>query len=265
VKKSGGVMSIIERMKKRRDGGESEKKSSVSVGVGSEEIELKELRKEIAKVEEEDRSIQVDLIDSVKLTKRDIEILKFVNRFDYVYLEHIAELFNLNIESRRAYQIVSKIKKFNFLVSKEVFARQPQVIFLGKKGADLLGSKQPKKINLSTFEHDINNIFVYIALTKKYSNATIKTDKELLRDNYKMGERGHRPDLILIDDNDYIAVEVELTRKTANRLKKIKQYYLDNDEYTKVVYICNNVAYNYIKKFFDGSSFFDVISIKESV
>ncbi|WP_234393438.1 hypothetical protein, partial [Francisella adeliensis] len=261
-----GVMSIIERMKKRRDGGGSEKKDSVSVGVGNVEIEVKELRKEVASIEEDkSKTIEVDLIDSVRLTKRDLEILRFVNRFDYVYLEHIAEMFDLSIESRRAYQIVSRLKKLDFLKSKEVFARQPQVIFLGKKGAEILGSKQPKKINLSTFEHDINNIFVYISLTKKYPKATIKTDKELLKDSYKMGERGHRPDLIIIDDNDYIAIEVELTRKTANRLKKIKQYYLDNDEYTKVIYICNDVTYSYIKKFFDGSSFFSIVSIKENI
>lgn len=247
-------MSILERLRSRKELDREEKGED-------KKIEVKEIRKEVAEIEKEEgeKSIKVGLIDSVKLTKRDIEILRFVNRFNYVYLEHIAKMFDLSLESRRAYQVVKKLKAKGFLKSKEVFARQPQAIFLGKKGADILGVKQPRKINLSTFEHDLNNVFFYIALTKKYPNATIKSDKELLKDNYKIGETGHRPDLIIIDDNDYIAVEIELTRKTVKRLKKIKNYYLDNHEYTKVLYFCNGVTYNYISKFFNGSSLFDVL------
>ena len=80
-------MSILERLRSRKELDREEKEED-------RRIEVKEIRKEVAEIEKEEseKSIKVGLVDSVKLTKRDIEILRFVNRFNYVYLEHIAKI-----------------------------------------------------------------------------------------------------------------------------------------------------------------------------
>ena len=211
-------------------------------------------------------NLEVDLITSKSknVTKRDLEILRFIAKFGYVYIEHIEKAFNLNKVSRRAYQLIGKLKQLRLIAGQRVLYRAPELLYLTKRGNEMIGTKPARKIALATLDHDLNIIYFYLALRDRYVNHDIMTDRELLKDNYKIGDTGHRPDLLIIGDNDYIAVEIELSRKTANRLKKIKNYYLDNHEYTKVLYLCNGNTYNYIKKFYEGTKMFEVVRINKN-
>lgn len=240
------MISILERLKSTK---EIERNEKIKVNFKSKNLDLIDL------------DGQQITSRHKNITKRDLGILRFITKFGYVYIEHIEQAFNLNKSSRRAYQLLSKLKTMGLIKAKRVFYKAPELIFLTKKGNDKIGSKPPRKIALATLEHDLNVIYFYLALRDKYKNHDIITDRELLRDNYKIGNKGHRPDLLIIGDDDYIAVEVELSIKTTKRLRNIKNYYLDHSEYTKVLYLCNKTTYNYINKFFSNFNMFEVIRI----
>jgi DNA-binding PadR family transcriptional regulator len=173
------------------------------------------------------------------LQDRDLEILKFINKFGYVGLDHIREFYNFS--QSRVYQILGRLVKNDYIDKKRVIADQASIYWLKTKGADLLNTNRINKVSLQNIEHNLIVLNVYLELMKQDPNLAIKSDREL-RQGKGFGYTGHIPDLEIQTEEQNgrknIAIEVEISRKDKKRLKSIVSTMEHGSKYLEVHYYC---------------------------
>jgi len=178
------------------------------------------------------------------LQDRDIEIFKFINKFAFVTSVHIKDMFELS--QPRTSQILSRLVKFDYLVKEQVLAKQPSIYSLTKLSADLIQSRKPKPIALQNLKHNLLLVDVYIHLKLESPKLEIKSDRDL-RKGKGFGYKGHIPDLLIETAEEGnkkdIAIELELSRKDKNRMKKVLSN-LSRQNYIEIHYYCNGSTYN---------------------
>lgn len=155
------------------------------------------------------------------LTERDRFILYTVARFRFALGRHIRILCNFTGE--RACD-----RRLKLLIDNEYLSRQRMIYGIAgiytvtgkaKKEFDLpLSAGSPR---LDQIQHDISVIetAIYIIHVEKIGLSDIKTEKEL-RHEQGFSSRGHEPDLVYTKDGEKVCVEVELSLKAKDRLKK---------------------------------------------
>ncbi|HMT02820.1 MAG TPA: hypothetical protein PKD00_05845 [Burkholderiales bacterium] len=195
------------------------------------------------------------------LQDRDLQILQFISKFAYCQERHIMKLCGLS--KVNCNKILTRLIKRDYLNKQKVLASSDAYLFLGKNGCELLDVTFSKKIVLNTLQHDTLLVDLYFILKNQY-NCAIYTDKEL-RVFHKVGQIHRVPDLLI---NQEIAVELEITEKSKDRLQEIVNSYIINDEINQVNYylynknlaqkICNLSGYH--KKF----SFFIIKNIEDN-
>jgi len=168
------------------------------------------------------------------LTKRDKEILKFINVFGKTYYEVLGKTFFKNIQSAR--NRITVLKKKRVISYKKTGLESPKRALtlgpVGKEYVDVVLKEYVKvpKISNTTIRHNILEQIVYFHLYKigKVERTTIAT-------HYKM--LNHVPDMIYTTaKGSKVYVEVEITKKSKYRYHEIMKKII-RDKPDKLLYI----------------------------
>lgn len=167
----------------------------------------------------------------MRLTDRDLLILREIGRFRCVLGRHIKEL--VNFTGIRACDRRLKILIDNgYLERQKIIYGLPYIYTLTSKSKKLLNhALREEKIRIEQIKHDVTVIDILIAFIKqkRMTLNDVFSEKELHR-NDGFGTRKHKPDFIFIEKNKIIAVEVELSLKSFDRLlNNIKDNVLNYD------------------------------------
>lgn len=104
----------------------------------------------------------------MQLTKRDLEILYWINRMRYVTVNQVAKKFKIGIWY--TYKRLKKLCDDEYLYSLRIFRNKPGVYICTKKGAEISGSNlwAPKHyVNLANYEHDLKVVDLSIELERQ--------------------------------------------------------------------------------------------------
>jgi len=205
----------------------------------------------------------------MKLTNRDLEILKLINKFGYINHTHLKEY--LGVSKVRAYQIANRLINNNFIERLSILSGEPAIYICSRSSCKDFDYKYSNSISLGVFKHNILLVSLYLDLIKKYQQNTILSDRDLTKINgFKgVGSYGHIPDLVIQTEqekNGYkdIAVELELTRKSKKRVQNIVKELDFKHKYLEVFYFCNSDTYEYIKGLTSGAKHIKVFSLEQS-
>ncbi len=178
---------------------------------------------------------------SIKITERDLHILRVINRFGFVDARFVSLYFNWH--KKLAYRRLNKLLKNNFLEYEWIFQGLPGVYRVTRGGAELSQDHlQPiRKINLATYEHQIQVMNLSLQLLNEYGGEFV-SERDL---RHHLGinmnnSKVHVPDGALILGDERIAIEVELSVKSQRRLEKIFRQYRKDFSYQAVWYFCGS-------------------------
>lgn len=177
----------------------------------------------------------------MEITKRDQELLSWVNRFGCVDIYHVCERYH--IKNKRAYVLMKRLLDHGYLNYQRVFHRRPGVYWLTAKGQTLCGSELCvlRHIALPTCRHELCVVSVAHYLETQYGGEFI-TERQIRHEagSVGVGRHGHVSDGVFLYQNQRIAIEVELTHKGSKRLQQIHHYYKKQVEYDAVWYFCGD-------------------------
>lgn len=173
----------------------------------------------------------------VMLTNRDIKILELISKFGVVSEKHLMWLCGWQNKvqgGKNVYKVRQRLAEGEWVASYKLSYKQPRVVILAKNGAAFMNTKKVRKIPIQILEHDMFVIDLYLELKAKNPKMEIETEREKRRyEGICFGDKRRVPDLTL---NDEIAIEVELTQKSTQRLRRVILSYLSNVEINQVVY-----------------------------
>jgi hypothetical protein len=176
-----------------------------------------------------------------QLTKRDIAILQFVNTFGFCTLPHLEQHFAL--KSRRAYQLMQRLIQVGYIQHQRIFHAQHGIYYLTDQGATCTDLPAIDKIPIGIYYHQLRIIDVYLKLRQQYPHADWVSERYLKHEKfYKgIGQPGHTADGILrFTDGKYVAIEIELSLKSKNRLSHILKFYGSQLHIHEVWYYCTS-------------------------
>lgn len=176
----------------------------------------------------------------MRITKRDIEMMRFINDFGFCITPHLERRFGM--KRWRVYEVMKRLVKAGYVKQQRKFIDEPNLYYLTREGAEFSDLPEIDRINFGIYEHQINVIHVGIKLLELFPAATWTSERTLKYDKfYKgVGVRGHFSDgLLVFPDNKQIAIEVELTSKSIHRLEQILKGYSVQLAYKEVWYFCS--------------------------
>jgi hypothetical protein len=176
---------------------------------------------------------------------------KFINcvgRFGAVDVSFVQVFFDIKygtslLKLRKMVEdnVLEKINKKD-IISKNYFR-------LSNKYLAEFGYKKPK-FRLSSFNHDIQVAINLITFSRNYkcdflTEREIRSDLSLRKNKDK---KTHYPDGALTINNELIAIEIELSKKSTQRLMSIFSWYNNQNIYSKVIYFCSKDVRDFIEK-----------------
>jgi len=152
---------------------------------------------------------------------RDKEILRELSRWKFLLARHVKVAF---FDGQRACDRRLKILRENEYINKKIYLYGvPSLYTVSHKGKILLGiTPRVEKIRIEHITHDIAVVDTAIYFSQKYGIdfKDFITEKDLHSiDGF--GTRKHHPDFVFTLNNKKYCVEVELSLKAKERLKKI--------------------------------------------
>lgn len=198
----------------------------------------------------------------MKLTERDLRILQFINIFGFCETQHLSELFK--ISSKRTNQLTKRLANDGYLIKERLFHNQSAIYRLTLKGAQLTTLPPLSKISLGSYHHTIALIIVYLKVLKKYPNCTWIGERYLLNQKFEsgVGKKGHIADALLRIDDKTVALEIELSLKSVERLLAIIREYGTNMNITEVWYFCSKEVLNKLKKIASHISYLKLYNLE---
>ncbi|GGJ77634.1 replication-relaxation family protein [Virgibacillus salexigens] len=200
------------------------------------------------------------------LSEKRKDVLVLIDRFGVItnrQLEKFLPYMNFNTVRRARNQL----KELGFIEEK-AFGRR-KVSTVTKKGSEYVGSIMTGAgSSYANLQHDLTVNEVVYTLVRQYKDkgyeVKYQTEREIMREEFlslsyeeikKPNKLRHLskevPDFSLEMNGQILAFEVELNRKTNNRIeKKVNQYKqsVEQGTYTRVFYICRDEG---IKKHVD--------------
>lgn len=177
----------------------------------------------------------------MKFTNRDIELLNFINEFGFCEILQIEKRFNL--KKSRAYQIMKRLENACLIKLERIFYGRNGVYTLTSDGARCTDLPPIHNIPKDNYIHQLTVINTYLNLMKQFPESTWLSERRLRRDKsiYGVGNKiKHIADGILIFSDKQIAIEVELTMKSLQRLEDIIFSYAIHDKIKEVWYYCSH-------------------------
>lgn len=175
----------------------------------------------------------------MKLTSRDVTILQFINEFGFCEMPQINQRFDLR--KPRNYQLINKLMRHGLLHHERIFYHRHGLFRLTQAGSRFTSLPPLHRVSLANYHHDLTVLMLYLKLRTFYPNAAWITERKLKHDKYKLGvgQQGHLPDGILVfPDGKQVAIEVELSCKSKQRLETILKTYAAQFSLQEVWYFC---------------------------
>jgi hypothetical protein len=172
------------------------------------------------------------------IQQRDLDLLIWINGFGFANASQIQTY--LNVCSAVTYRRINKLISAGYLVSKNILHGHQRIYILTNKAVTLCADSIPanNNIRLGTFHHDLTLVDLSLYLEKKYSGEFEPARR--IRHNYGLagfGNPGHIADGYLhIGDYKPIAIELEISLKSHQRLKNIILNYASNLSLREVWY-----------------------------
>lgn len=200
---------------------------------------------------------------TIQITQRDMKLLRWINAVGYVQIKHIAHYLQVSLPT--AYERMQKLIHSHFVVHHQLFHGEPGVYRVTHEGVKLSFSPMPplRRVNLATYRHDLMVLTVSQSLLKQYGGVFL-SERQLRHEAgiLKFNANEHMSDGLLVYDDSRIAIEVELTKKSKQRLEKIIHYYLKRFDVKEVWYLCGDKAVRkQIDMMVQGKSFFRVMGL----
>jgi len=172
------------------------------------------------------------------ITKRDIEIFKFINRYGKSYTEVLSKTFFNNLQVAR--NRVNKLAKqglinywnTNLMTPRRALILSEETKKFMEETFELKITKA--KLNVSTIQHNVMEQITdfYIQKLGDVERTTVFTHQKILH---------HIPDLLLNHEQGKIFFEIELTKKSYKRYIEIFEK-MKKDNVIQVVYVVKNEA-----------------------
>jgi predicted transcriptional regulator len=200
----------------------------------------------------------------MKITERDIAIIRFINQFGFCATHHLSQQFALSL--KRVNKITKRLADKGFLLKERMFYGQHALCRVTDKGAQFSTLPPLSKISVGTYHHNIALINLYIKIATQYPNAEWISERTLLYEKYVdgVGKFGHCADaLLLFPDNKDIAIEVELTSKSKRRLESIVKSYSTNLLIDEVWYFCSETVLPAVKKVASHLNYVRIFNLSE--
>ena len=193
---------------------------------------------------------------SVILTQRDLAILKWIGeqyaiRFDH--LQVLAPRYSEGLSKdalgyHAIYGLSSRWVKLGLAERKKIFVGHPMWFWLTKKGIEAVGLDAPYKVPaISRFAHvhAVNSVRLYVE-DRVGDSARWTCEREANALRKETGQKHLVDGLVEYpDENELVAIEVELTQKRQRRLNSILKELRAN--YKSVWYFASDESYNAVE------------------
>ena len=199
------------------------------------------------------------------LQDRDYLILNEVYRWRICLGRHIKDL--CNFEGVRATdRRLSKLLEAGYLERKKILYGIPGIYTLSYKGRILINvNKNKENIRVEQVVHDITVLDVACKLIKSsvMKRENIITDKQLHSlDGFAV--RKHRPDFVINNKTRKMAVEIELSLKSKERLEQnVKDNYMNYENQFWFVPQNQNKIKKYLEEFKTSYSAIEIFVIED--
>jgi hypothetical protein len=183
---------------------------------------------------------------SVRLTEKDLLLFDFVARFGFANVGQLYSYLGGSLNSLKTR--LSHLVNDGYLVNHRIFFGKPSVYTITVKG-NRTGLASVKEISVGGYEHDLLVIDVFLKLRERFVSYT--TEKMIRAERgVGVGKSGRIPDLVgQAVDGKVIALEVDRTDKSLDRVQKIVNTYAMEFKYQEVWFICaNQLIYNNLEK-----------------
>lgn len=160
------------------------------------------------------------------LTERDMRLMDWINRIGFVTVEHVAKWLSVAVPT--AYIRLKKLVSNGYLIHERIFHGVPGIYRLTLKGKYISSSSLPplRRIRIGTYHHDLAVVDLSFVLLARYGGEFIY-ERDLRQDSeYEIGKSGHISDGMLLCGDKKIFIEVELTCKGKQRLRKIFNHHM---------------------------------------
>ena len=213
------------------------------VGVEGEKIGEGESAGEESNKGDESESGRRDLVKNnvkpMRITERDKKVLRAINRFGYADARFVSSYFNWH--KKLTYRRLNKLTQHNFLHFDWIFQGKAGVYRVTRSGAELSQDHLPpvRRINLATYDHQLRVLSLSLRLLDEHGGEFV-SERDL---RHQLGintnnSKVHVPDGVLILNEQRVAIEVELSVKSQQRIEKILHHYRKDFSYQSVWYYC---------------------------
>jgi predicted transcriptional regulator len=174
----------------------------------------------------------------MQLTKRDREILGFINETGICVMPQIQREFNLKFP--RSYQVMKRLIEGGYVLHDQIFRNQYGIYYLTSKGAENTTLPAISTVSLGGYKHQLLITDIRQKLCNKYPNTKWISERHLKQQKfyYGIGKTGHVADGMLIFPDKKIAIEVELSLKGKHRLESIFSAYGGQLDIEEAWYFC---------------------------
>lgn len=181
------------------------------------------------------KKLETDL----KITKRWLEVLCFINTFGFCEILQIEKRFSLS--KWASYKMMKKLTRGGLVEHTRIFHGKHGVYWLSKKGASYTDLPALDNLTVGNYEHQLTIIEIFLKLKDRYPDTNWISERYLINDKFNtgLGQRGHIADgMLLFPDGKQIAIEIELTLKGKRRLERIFTAYSAQFSIKEVWYFC---------------------------
>lgn len=177
----------------------------------------------------------------IRITEKDLVIIRWINSYGFVGIDHVAKKFNLNKDT--VYKRLRKLVLGKYLEYERIFHGRNGIYRVTNKGVKISQDDLSalRKVNLAKYEHDLIVVTVSLQLLTRHTDAEFITERRLRHiKSIGVGSRGHICDGILAFENKQIALEIELSSKGSKRRESIIKFYTREFQYDEVWYVCGS-------------------------
>lgn len=200
----------------------------------------------------------------MRMTKRDVEILKFINEMGYCQAVQLGKRFS--VKRWRVYKIMKRLRVVGLVIHKRIYFDQAGIFYLTSDGAEYTSLPSVDHIAKGSYDHQLLLVDVVLKLRERYSDATLICERYLKQEKfmYGLGKKGHVADGILIfSDQKRVAIELELKSKGTRRLESILKSYGNHPEIDEAWYLCGDESIRKVTALSAKKPYIKVYSLKE--
>ncbi len=183
---------------------------------------------------------------SVRLKDKDLLLFDFIAQFGFASVEQLHCYLGGSVNSLKTR--LSHLVNDGYLVNHRIFFGKPSVYTITNK-ANRTSLSLVKEISVRDYEHDMLVIDVFLKLQDRFASHT--TEKMIRAERgVGVGKSGRIPDLIgHTTDGRAVAIEVDRTDKSLDRLRNIVVTYAGEAKYDEVWFICaTQLIFNNLEK-----------------